>query len=157
AGLAGEAQRAAVLVHANIARVFGKGVTSDGSPGLVSEFVDGINLHAYLTRRANYPLEPGELWPLATGGAEGLDQAHACGIMHGDVKPSNILIRCADWLPKLVDFGLAHRLEGSLARSAQLVGTAIYLAPEVWALGAAATTQSEARFRLRRADIYSFA
>jgi serine/threonine-protein kinase len=87
--------------------------------------------------RARYPrpLDPSEALRLAHGVAEALASVHAVGLVHRDVKPSNILLR-ADGQPVLTDFGLAAALadtlgEQRLTAPETLVGTADYLAPEV--------------------------
>lgn len=86
--------------------------------------------------RAQYPepLAPATALRLARGVAVGLAAAHAAGVVHRDVKPSNILLR-ADGAPVLTDFGLATALAGvqtaqRLTPSNVIVGTADYLAPE---------------------------
>lgn len=157
--LAREAERALPLVHPNVCRVFGLGVdgrSGEEKKGIVREYVDGEDLGAYLSSRQQRPLEPGELWPLARGVAAGIDHSHDCGVLHFDLKPGNVLLRRLDWVPKLVDFGLAHRLEGSYAPTAEAAGSPYYMAPEVWGLGEHGGG-GEGRPHLRRADIYSFA
>jgi hypothetical protein len=122
----------------------------------VSEYVNGPDLESYLNQRG-VPLAPGELWPLARGIAAGIDHAHECGVVHFGIKPANVLIRRFDWAPKLVDFGVAFRLEGSYALSAVWAGTPFYMAPEVWRLADPSAADDAERLRLRRADVYSFA
>ncbi len=71
--------------------------------------------------------------------AGGLGAAHAAGIVHRDVKPSNVVIERETGRPVLVDFGLAHRVTSG--HPSEVVGTPLYMAPEQWlgnALGPAA-------------------
>jgi CRP-like cAMP-binding protein len=87
--------------------------------------------------RARYPepLDMSHAVRIAGGVAEALDSVHAAGLVHRDVKPSNILLR-ADGRPVLTDFGLAAALRDEMSARrltppGALVGTADYLAPEV--------------------------
>jgi serine/threonine-protein kinase len=92
------------------------------------------------------PLAPAALVQVAAEVADGLDALHAAGIVHRDVKPSNVLL--GDDGAALGDFGLARRADSTqLTRDGQLVGTAHYLAPELIE-GAPATPAS---------DVYAFA
>lgn len=86
--------------------------------------------------RAQYPepLQPAPALRIARGVAEGLAATHRAGLLHRDVKPSNVLLR-ADGTPVLSDFGLAtalqeHALAERLTPSNVVVGTADYMAPE---------------------------
>jgi serine/threonine-protein kinase len=86
--------------------------------------------------RAHYPepLEPGTALRLAAGVAEGLDAVHQHGVVHRDVKASNVLLR-ADGAPVLTDFGLATAMEEvmqlrKLTPENVIVGTADYMSPE---------------------------
>ncbi|UYO96913.1 serine/threonine protein kinase [Microbacterium sp. M28] len=100
---------------------------------LVMEFVDGPTLAA---RMAEGPLPPRQLAHLMQNLAEGLAAAHAAGIIHRDVKPSNVLLaRTGDaavpWTAKLADFGIACSIDRSPMTSPGIVlGTLAYMAPE---------------------------
>ena len=116
--------------------------TGQGELGawMVMELVDGVPLAPESLGRA---LFPHEVLRVARGLFEGLAAAHACGIVHGDVKPSNVLVPLTkDGLdsPKLIDFGLARvtarsevasDLGEAAPASGVVVGTARYMAPEV--------------------------
>ncbi|HEY0415956.1 MAG TPA: serine/threonine-protein kinase [Gaiellaceae bacterium] len=92
------------------------------------------------------PLAVPDVVRVAAEIADGLDALHAAGIVHRDVKPSNVLL--GDDGAALADFGLARGADSTqLTRDGQLVGTAHYLAPELIE-GAAATAAS---------DVYAFA
>jgi serine/threonine protein kinase len=98
---------------------------------LVMEFIDGIDL-ARLVRRSG-PLSIAEACSVGRGMAEAIAAAHRAGVVHRDVKPSNVMLDRAGEV-KLLDFGLAHLAtltaddpETSLGR---LLGTLEYMAPE---------------------------
>ncbi len=117
----------------------------EGQPYLAREFVDGPTL---ADRLATGPLPPFEAAALAADMAEALDAAHRAGVVHRDVKPSNILID-AEGRPRLADFGLARRLEADVTLTAdhQVLGTPAYMSPEQ-AVG-------ESRHADARSDIYA--
>lgn len=109
---------------------------------LVLDLAVGGSLAALLTRRGS--LDPGEVVTVAAPLAQALAAAHACGLVHGDVTPSNVLFN-AEGMPLLADLGLARLAGASLAR---VDGTAEYVDPavagggepdaaaDVWALAA---------------------
>jgi len=98
---------------------------------LEMEFVEGGSLTALLDRDRKLPVD--EALPMLTGILEGLQAAHAANIVHGDVKPGNVLLD-AQGEVKLADFGLSWMMDDqSLSQSAEEgpVGTPMYMAPEV--------------------------
>ncbi len=127
------------LSSRHLARVFELGSDEQGV-WLVTELVDGVWLSVEGLGRA---LLPHEILRVARGLLEGLSVAHAAGVIHADVKPSNILVpRTAKALdgPKLIDFGLARltsraeiarELGESAPASGVVVGSARWMAPEV--------------------------
>ena len=122
-----EAVAVANLRHPNIPAVFDYGET-DGVTYIVSEFVDG----GTLTEQLGKPLPVEYAIELLTPLAGALDYAHSRGVLHRDVKPSNVLLE-HDGTPILSDFGLAKMMTGSqkgLTQSGMIVGTPEYMAPE---------------------------
>ena len=125
------------LSHPNLvafldARHVGDGAEHSGDPAyLVMEFVAGPTLAQRLTLG---PLSVGEVGEIARGVAAALAAAHSHGMVHRDVKPANILLArdgSGRLVPKLSDFGIAHRLgSGRITRTSMVVGTAAYLSPE---------------------------
>ncbi|MFI5176035.1 MAG: protein kinase [Terriglobia bacterium] len=98
-----EAQRAAALNHPHIATVYEVG-QDDDHPFIVMEYVDGRTLDSELKEG---PLEVGRALNIAIQAAEALGAAHARGIVHCDIKSSNMMLTGEDQV-KILDFGLAH-------------------------------------------------
>jgi tRNA A-37 threonylcarbamoyl transferase component Bud32 len=120
-----EARALAQLSHPNIVAVFDVGEV-DGLPFIVMEYVPGASLKQRIERTGALPL--GDAVRLADGIATGLSFAHSRGIIHADLKPSNILLDQDD-RPKICDFGIA-RMPAEDSDSPQLFATALYVAPE---------------------------
>src|SRR5262245_53632837 len=122
-----EARSVAQLRHGGIVPVYEVG-TQDGLPYLVSEFVKGVTLADLLTGRRPAPRDAATLIAQL---ADTLQYAHDSGVIHRDVKPSNILIG-EDAQPHLMDFGLAKRDAGEITMTTegQVLGTPAYMSPE---------------------------
>jgi serine/threonine-protein kinase len=122
-----EARNAAALRHPHIVPVYDAGQV-DGVAYLVSELVEGCNLADELAARRPDFRQAAE-WVAAL--AEALEHAHSLGVVHRDVKPSNVLIDAAG-RPYLTDFGLAKSdsADVTLTADGQLIGTPAYMAPE---------------------------
>ncbi|MBD8606354.1 serine/threonine protein kinase [Aeromicrobium sp. CFBP 8757] len=134
-----EAHLAARINHQNVVAVFDL-VDEDGYQWLVMEHVDGPTLADLITERGH--LSPDELTPIAEQVALALAAAHAHGIVHRDVKPSNILLTQAG-VAKLSDFGVARaQADASLTQTGMVTGSPAYLSPEV-ASGRPATGASD--------------
>jgi serine/threonine protein kinase len=98
-----EARAASALNHPNIVAVY-DAVVDGATPYLVTELIEGESLAGEI-RRGPMPLK--RVIDLATQIADGLAEAHAAAIVHGDLKPANIMITRGGRV-KIVDFGLAH-------------------------------------------------
>jgi serine/threonine protein kinase len=121
-----EAQILGRLSHPNIISIYDLGINDDGSAYLVTEYVPGKNLDAVLAEKGPVPLGRAGVW--AGDLASALSRAHKAGVIHGDVKPANILVT-DDGQIKLGDFGIA-RFATQVSGAASLVGTPAYLSPE---------------------------
>jgi len=118
-----EAQAAAKLNHPNIAQIYSFG-QAHGQPYIVMELVSGGSLDKMMA--AQGPLDPAVVIHVGAQIADGLREAAEAGLVHGDVKPENILFD-ADKNAKLVDFGLAAMTCGP---GNDVWGTPYYIAPE---------------------------
>jgi len=152
-----EARAAAALDHPNICNVHDVGESDDGQLFIVMAHYEGETLAHKIARG---PLPPAEARELAIQVARGLERAHAAGIVHRDVKPSNIMvtevepgdIRASQGLPpdraKILDFGIAQVAGGAgVTHRGESPGTPAYMSPEqasgdpvdertdVWSLG----------------------
>jgi serine/threonine protein kinase len=135
-----EAQTIGRLSHSSIAQLYDVSTDTGGSPFLVMEFVSGKNLEQMLAHTP-IPFLSAAVWTADLASA--LAYAHRAGIIHGDVKPSNIRITEDDKV-KLVDFGVA-RFASQVSGSDRVLGTPAYLSPE----------QIEGRKQDSRSDLFS--
>ncbi|MGV9782757.1 serine/threonine-protein kinase [Nocardia farcinica] len=138
-----EAELAATLRHPHIVPIHGHGAV-DGRLYIEMELVEGTDLGARLA--AGGPLDPSTALDILDQVAAALDAAHAAGLVHRDVKPSNILLR-PDGFAYLIDFGIARGVgQTSLTATGLTIGTWAYMAPERFSGHADA-----------RSDVYSLA
>ncbi len=155
-----ERQALARMNHPNIAQAYEAGSTDDGQPYVVMEYVPGLPITDYCDRQRLTVEERLELF-LAV--CDGVHHLHQKGILHRDVKPSNVLVtevRATEGddrpVPKLIDFGIAKGLDQPLTDVTMLtgellVGTPGYLSPE-----AVRASQAEGGLDVDiRSDVYS--
>src|SRR5262245_28803073 len=130
-----ERQALAMMDHTNIARVFDAGTTDSGRPYFVMELVHGVPITTYCDANKLTPRERLELFvPIC----QAIQHAHQKGVIHRDVKPSNVLVTMYDDkpVPKVIDFGVAKAVEQRLTEKTlftqygTLVGTFEYMSPE---------------------------
>ena len=123
-----EARAAGTVEHRHLVGVLDAG-QADGQHYLALELVPGLTVAERID--AEGPLPLGDVVRIAAGVAAGLDALHRAGIVHRDVKPSNVLLD-ADGAARLTDFGLAKGQDYSvLTLPGQMLGTIDYLAPEL--------------------------
>jgi serine/threonine-protein kinase len=125
-----EARVAAATRHPNIVPVLDLGV-SEGTPFIEMELVKGASLRERVRRGA--PPPPEEACRLCLDALAGLQALHERRIVHGDIKPGNILLD-TDGRARLTDFGIASFLEEttSLTGAGRVVGSPHFMAPEQW-------------------------
>jgi eukaryotic-like serine/threonine-protein kinase len=130
-----ERQSLAIMDHPAIAKVFDAGLTPQGQPYFVMEYVPGLPITEYCDQKKLKIRERVELFIQA---CEGVQHAHQKAIIHRDLKPANILVVEVDGkpVPRIIDFGLAkattqQSTEQTLfTRFGQFMGTPGYMSPE---------------------------
>jgi tetratricopeptide (TPR) repeat protein/predicted Ser/Thr protein kinase len=147
-----ERQALSLLDHPNIAHVYDAGTTKDGHPYFSMEFVDGTSITEYCD---HHKLNIEERLQLFIQVCEGLQHAHQKGIIHRDIKSSNVqvTIHGQQAVPKIIDFGVAKAMSQPLTEQTlvtepgHFVGTPEYMSPEQ-----AETTGQDVD---TRSDVYS--
>ncbi len=124
--LLSEARMVSQLSHPNIVPIFEAG-EEKGDLYLVFEYVPGLNLSEYL--RANGRLTPVKAISILIPVLDAIAHAHAAGIVHRDLKPHNVLLDSAN-MPRVMDFGIAARVESQSGDEEAFMGTPAYMAPE---------------------------
>ena len=130
-----ERQALALLDHPNIAHIYDAGATEDKRPFFAMEYVEGLTITEYCDRN-RLPIK--ERLGLFLKVCQAVHHAHQKGIIHRDIKSSNILVSLQDGqpVPKVIDFGLAKAIRGVLSErtlvteQGQLLGTPEYMSPE---------------------------
>jgi serine/threonine protein kinase len=135
-----ERQALAMMDHPNIARVFDAGATDRGPPYFIMELVRGVKITEYCDKNR---LNTQQRLDLFVQSCHAIQHAHQKGIIHGDIKPSNIMVALHDGVPvpKVIDFGISKATEARLtdrslfATFAALIGTPAYMSPEQAEMG----------------------
>jgi signal transduction histidine kinase len=130
-----ERQALAVMDHPNIARVLDAGSTGSGRPYFVMELVRGVPITTYCDDN-NLPVR--ERLELFATVCQAVQHAHTKGIIHRDIKPTNVLVTRQGGQPvvKVIDFGVAKAMGQQLTEKtlftefAQMIGTPLYMSPE---------------------------
>ena len=131
-----EAQAASALSHPNILTVYDFGLTPEGAPYLVMDFLEGTNLAEVLDQQGF--LAPSRALHIFSQAAAGLAHAHSKGVIHRDLKPGNLMLvtveNDTDFV-KIVDFGIAKLTmpdgeAANLTRTGEVFGSPLYMSPE---------------------------
>jgi len=131
-----EVQATATLTHPNTVQVFDYGQASDGTVFYAMEYLTGLSLEELV--RARGPLPPARVIFVLRQLCGALAEAHAIGLIHRDVKPSNVILCSRGGLhdvAKLLDFGLVrmqptHASGAGLTQAGMIFGTPTYMSPE---------------------------
>jgi serine/threonine protein kinase len=130
-----ERQALAMMDHPNIAQIFDAGATAKGRPYFVMEYIEGAPITQYCDRER---LTTRQRLALFLAVCRAVEHAHRKGVIHRDVKPSNVLVAEHDGVPvpKVIDFGIAKATDKwaventLLTQFGQIVGTPEYASPE---------------------------
>jgi CheY-like chemotaxis protein/tRNA A-37 threonylcarbamoyl transferase component Bud32 len=133
-----EAKAVSRLDHTNIIVIHDFGVTENGHPFMVMDYIEGWNLGDVIRQQGAFPLDFAV--SMAIQICDGIAHAHANGILHRDLKPANVLLKRNDDrepVVKIVDFGLAKMLDQkdskdapALTKHGQVFGSPMYMSPE---------------------------
>ncbi len=123
-----EAQAAGKLNHPNIVNMYDVGFDQD-LHYIIMEYVDGKTLKEYITEKGRLSIDEAVKFTIAIG--EGLEHAHAMGIVHCDIKPHNVIITRTGRV-KVTDFGIARAMNSTntVMYTNSIMGSAHYLSPE---------------------------
>jgi serine/threonine protein kinase len=130
-----ERQALALMEHENIAKVLDAGATDSGRPYFVMELVHGVPITDFCDK---HRLPPRERLELFVEVCRAVQHAHTKGIIHRDIKPTNVLVTLHEGVPvpKVIDFGVAKATGQQLTEKtlftnfAQMIGTPLYMSPE---------------------------
>jgi serine/threonine protein kinase/tetratricopeptide (TPR) repeat protein len=130
-----ERQALAMMDHPNIAKVFDAGATENGRSYFVMELVQGVPITEYCDQCNLTTRERLELFITV---CHAVQHAHQKGVIHRDIKPTNVLVAMQDGhaTPKIIDFGVAKAIDQRLTEHtlttafAQMVGSPLYMSPE---------------------------
>lgn len=121
--------------HPNIARILDAGATETGRPYFVMDLVKGIPITEFCDQQKLSPRQRLELFVTV---CRAVQHAHQKGVIHRDLKPTNILVERRDEtsVPKVIDFGVAKAVNQRLddkslfTQASQMIGTPLYMSPE---------------------------
>jgi serine/threonine protein kinase len=130
-----ERQALALMDHPNIARVLDAGATDSGRPYFVMELVRGVSITEFCDKNH---LPPEARLKLFIDVCHAIQHAHHKGVIHRDIKPTNVLVTLHDGVPvvKVIDFGIAKAMVQKLTERTlftaygQMIGTPVYMSPE---------------------------
>jgi serine/threonine protein kinase len=130
-----ERQALALMDHPNIARVLDAGATGSGRPYFVMELVEGVPITEFCDRNR---LPPEARLKLFIDVCHAIQHAHHKGVIHRDIKPTNVMVTLHDGVPvvKVIDFGIAKAMVQKLTERTlftgygQMIGTPAYMSPE---------------------------
>ena len=142
-GKPAEGEIGMTITGPNIGRTIESGVSTDGDPFIVQEFIEGTLLHAVLS--AKKPLPPAQRLDLVRQAATAVAAVHKAGFVHRDICPRNFMLR-PDGRLVLFDFGLTVPDKPVFLQPGNRIGTPNYMAPEV----------VRRRQADRRIDVFSF-
>lgn len=132
-----EAEAAAALSHPNLISIYSHGTTSEGESYLVMDYLEGPSLAEIIEK--NEKLGTERLLDIFIQICDGLAHAHKAGVIHRDVKPTNIILTKSESgkdLVKIVDFGIARVMDASvrethdLTQTGEVFGSPQYMSPE---------------------------
>lgn len=124
-----EGKIALQLKHPNIVETYETGMTKDGRPYIVMEFVDGAGLNTLILNRD--AILDGKRHLLFRQMAEAIEGVHKAGFIHRDICPRNFIVSNDGKSLKLIDFGLTLPDEPAYRQPGNRTGTPLYLAPEI--------------------------
>lgn len=130
-----ERQALAMMDHPNIAKVFSAGTTDSGRPFFVMELVQGVPITEYCDQCNLATRDRLRLFIVV---CEAVQHAHQKGVIHRDIKPTNVMVAILDGrpAPKVIDFGVAKAISQRLTEHSivtgfsQIIGTPLYMSPE---------------------------
>jgi serine/threonine-protein kinase len=149
-----EARLATRIHHPNVAAIYDFATLDDGTRYMVSEYIEGINLHELINERG--PLSPRYAATLAIQALMGLEAIHRAGIVHRDVSPENLMVTRDDEgneVVKVIDLGIAKQggdTTENKTKTGMFVGKWKYCSPEHLGI------MNEGERIDGRADVYSF-
>ncbi len=148
-----ERQALARLNHPNIGQMYEAGATAEGHPYFVMEYIDGLPITDFCDLQQ---MSVDDRLMLFIAVCQGVHHSHQKRLLHLDLKPSNILVTLVDGVgvPKIIDFGIAKRLDDPLPKTSEaarlkIIGTPDYASPELLAEAADPADLDT------RADVYS--